>query len=60
MKQRIILFSAAIIFFLSCNTKTTEENSFININGTWQLLSAVSIAKGDSTFTDYTKNQKMV
>ena len=30
------------------------------MNGTWQLLSAVSITKGDSTFTDYTKNQKMV
>jgi len=30
------------------------------LNGTWQLLSAVSITKGDSTFTDYTKNQKMV
>jgi hypothetical protein len=60
MKHLIFFFSAAIIFFLSCNIKTTEENSSININGTWQLLSAVSIAKGDSTFTDYTRNQKMV
>jgi hypothetical protein len=60
MKHRIIFFSAAIIFFLSCNTKSTEEKSSINLNGTWQLLSAVSITKSDSVFTDYTKNQKMV
>jgi|HubBroStandDraft_5_1064220.scaffolds.fasta_scaffold539496_1 hypothetical protein len=60
MKHPIIFFSVVIIFFLSCNTKTTEEKTSINLNGTWQLLSAVSITKGDSTFTDYTKNQKMV
>lgn len=60
MKQRIIVFAAVIILFLSCNTKATEEKPSINLNGTWQLLSAASIAKGDTTYTDYTKNQKMV
>jgi hypothetical protein len=60
MKHPIIFFSAAIIFFLSCNTKATEEKTSINLNGTWQLLTGIIITKGDSVFTDYTKNQKMI
>ncbi|HVS98784.1 MAG TPA: hypothetical protein VHE54_19980 [Puia sp.] len=30
------------------------------LNGTWRLLSGTSIAKGDTTVTDYTKDQNMI
>src|SRR5579862_6453926 len=60
MKYRIIFFSAAIVFFLACNTKSAEEKPSISLNGTWQLLAGISITRGDSAFTDYTKKQKMI
>lgn len=45
----------AFIFLLSC-TNTSKPK----IIGTWQLLSGTTITKGDTTVTDYTKDQSMI
>ena len=36
------------------------ESSIPGIEGTWELISGTTIVKGDTTFTDYTKGQKMI
>jgi len=60
MKTNYILLLAAT-FLLSCHIQSeTEENEAINLNGTWQLISGTTITKGVSSFTDYTKNQRMI
>jgi hypothetical protein len=61
MKQLIIFFPITVIFFLSCNTKTTTAaDPSVNLNGTWQLVTGITITKGDSAVTDYTKKQRMI
>jgi hypothetical protein len=37
-----------------------ENRPSIRLNGTWRLLSGTTIAKGDSTITDYAKDQSMI
>jgi len=46
------------MIFTACGTKTTgnEANASPEITGTWKLLTATHIEKGDTTVTDYTKN----
>lgn len=56
MKRKFIALFA-VAFILSCKTKTDQA---INLNGTWQLISGTTITKGVSSFTDYTKNQRMI
>ena len=43
---------------LSCGTKTigNAANASPEITGTWKLLTATHIEKGDTTVTDYTNN----
>ena len=50
----VAIFSAAALI-LSCNVKTE-----LHLNGTWQLVSATTITKGDTTFIDYTKDESMI
>ena len=48
---------------LSCNTtvdNTATERSVNPINGTWKLLSATVIEKGDTTVTDYTRDRSFI
>jgi hypothetical protein len=52
----IIAISAGII---SCKTDSKSETSS-SINGTWQLISGTLIEKGDTTFTDYTKDKNAI
>jgi hypothetical protein len=49
------------ILSFSCNntTKKVNEHEF-DIEGTWQLISGTTVEKGDTTVTDYTKNQNMI
>jgi hypothetical protein len=61
MKMKNYLFlviSFAIV--ISCAEAGSKKAPTIRLNGTWQLVGAIAIIKGDSTFTDYTKNQKMI
>jgi len=62
MKQRIgfILITAIL---LSCHSASEHEmplKSGMPIEGTWELISGTTIVKNDTTFNDYTKNQKMI
>lgn len=62
MKRRIefILFS---FMLLSCGKETvdnTAKPTTNQITGTWQLVKAILIEKGDTTVTDYTKNTSFI
>jgi hypothetical protein len=61
MKIKLTVLSIAITFLLSCNTKTkNDDQSSIHLNGTWKLVSGVTITKGVSSFAQYPKNQEMI
>ncbi|WP_347156616.1 hypothetical protein [Pontibacter chitinilyticus] len=48
---------------LSCGTEAKQsamKPSPMSMVGTWQLLNATLIEKGDTTVTDYTKNQSFI
>ena len=52
-----------IIILASCDTTNQKQDVTVpalSIEGTWKLVSGTSIAKNDTTFTDYTKGQEMI
>jgi hypothetical protein len=55
MKLKHVAFFALVTLVSSCTVKTG-----LHLNGSWQLVSGTTITKGDTTFTDYTKNQSMI
>jgi hypothetical protein len=59
-----ITFIIVTGIMLSCTpSKTNKEadpETSILLVGTWQLISGTTIEKGDTTVTDYTKNQNMI
>lgn len=60
MNIRLTIIS---IIIMSCNATTEtgkSKQSAIPIEGTWKLLSGITIEKGDSTITDYTKNLEFI
>lgn len=63
MKLTLMHVVAAGIM-LSCTPSKTDKDvapeTSIPIIGTWQLISGTTIEKGDTTVTDYTKNQNMI
>jgi len=60
MKQGIGLI-IIITLLASCNTNTKNtESPNLVVEGTWELISGTTIVKDDTTFTDYTKGQKMI
>ncbi|WP_316750655.1 hypothetical protein [Pedobacter gandavensis] len=60
LKIGLILLSSALIPGLSLINTTNKHSEVLNIQGTWQLVSGVTIAKGKSTFTDYKKDMKQI
>jgi hypothetical protein len=61
--MKSFIFSFIAITALSCNTtvdNTATEPSVNPINGTWKLLSATVIEKGDTIVTDYTKDRSFI
>lgn len=51
----------AIVGLLSCSTKNEKKkDSGLDIQGTWQLLSATTIENGTSQTTDYSGKLKMI
>ena len=60
MKYNQITFLSAFILLSSCNSATKQQEQSLHLNGTWQLVSGTTITKGVSTFTDYTKDQRMI
>lgn len=59
MKTKILALLTVIIL-LSCFAFINSKKSAIHLNGTWQLVSGITITKGVSVVTDYTKNNRMI
>lgn len=57
--KKVLLTTATIALLFSCNSaqKETKSNS---VAGTWRLIRGTLIEKGDTTTTDYTKNQSFI
>jgi len=56
-------FIVIAITLMSCLTKKESDKSKtsgVPINGTWQLITGIVIANGDTTVTDYTKNTSFI
>jgi Lipocalin-like domain len=54
--QKNLLLIIITFSFLSCEKKSTGNDSKLNIKGTWKLFEATIIEKGDTAITDYTKD----
>ncbi len=61
MKTRIIFITVATIL-ISCTPVTKDEpkKAKLPLEGTWKLLTGITIEKDDSTVTDYTKGQQFI
>ena len=62
MNFKLTLFSITTVL-LSCTTSTKEKETTVAampIEGNWELVSGTMIDKGDTTNTDYRKNQRMI
>ena len=57
-KITILLLTVCLIFVFAF--KNSTYNAAVHLNGTWQLVSGVTITKGVSLKTDYSKNQRMI
>jgi len=55
-----LMLAVVAILLVSCKTESTESNTSLPIEGTWQLISGTIIEKGDTTITDYTRQQSMI
>lgn len=58
---RIFAMLLPVLFILSCNTQTSNhKQTDLPIEGTWKLITGITIEKGDSTVTDYTKGKEFI
>ncbi|HEY9044311.1 MAG TPA: hypothetical protein VIN08_00360 [Ohtaekwangia sp.] len=50
------------LMLVACERKApvTETSTPHELTGTWQLITGVTIQKGDTTTTDYRENQRMI
>jgi hypothetical protein len=53
-----ILITTLAVFLFSCNEKKPIVKN--SMTGTWKLLEATVIEKGDTTITDYTKGRSFI
>ncbi|SFW77059.1 hypothetical protein [Chitinophaga sancti] len=62
MKLYFLLFSTLLFACQQApeHSSSTSGPRSGRLTGTWRLLSQASIAKGDTTITDYTKDQEMI
>ena len=62
MKTRIIFVAVATIL-ISCGKAVKNDEpkkAKLPLEGTWKLLTGITIEKGDSTITDYTKGLQFI
>jgi len=59
-KKITLFFSACVLLFACTNENGKKNNSVIPLQGTWRLLSATTVEKGQEKFSDYTKDQEMI
>ena len=60
MNIRLLILSLLIMSCDATTEKDKSKQSTVPIEGTWKLLSGITIEKGDSTVTDYTKNVQFI
>jgi hypothetical protein len=57
-------FAVIVSVLMSCNTSTQTETPAVKtvppIEGTWKLLTGITIEKGDSTITDYATGKSFI
>jgi len=58
MKIKIIALLCAVCLISAVAFKISKPT--VNMIGTWQLVSGITIAKGVSTVTDYSKSTRMI
>ena len=61
--MKFSIYSLIILTVCSCNTRVeraSTDPSVNPINGTWKLLTATVIEKGDTIVTDYTKDRSFI
>ena len=61
--KRIAALSILVITIAACDHKKEETATVrtpAELEGVWQLISGRMIAKTDTTYTDYTKGEKMI
>ena len=62
--MKIVTCHAVLLMLLiSCNSSTQQDDTkkvALPIEGTWKLLTGITIEKGDSTVTDYTKDRSFI
>lgn len=59
MRKLLLIALPAIIISCSQQQKK-EEAKTLSLQGTWKLLTATVIEKGDTTVTDYTKDRSFI
>ncbi|WP_145716896.1 lipocalin-like domain-containing protein [Chitinophaga japonensis] len=60
MKRTFFPVMPALCLLLSCSSSSTTITNTVPLTGTWRLVSATTVAQGDSSFTDYTKGVSMI
>jgi hypothetical protein len=50
-----------VLLFTACTVSIKKEDKdVLKLEGTWELVSGTTIVQNDTTFTDYTKDQRMI
>ena len=61
MNKMNCLSVSLLLFLVSCNERSeTAQQTTVSIQGTWKLLTATVIEKGDTTITHYTKDKSFI
>lgn len=61
MKGIILSSLICSVIIASCTAPIDQKVAAVNpLKGTWKLLSATTVSKGETSFTDYTKDQEMI
>lgn len=60
LKISLFLGTAALLSQFNLVPVQSSQSKNVPITGTWELVSGITIQKGDTTFTDYRKNQKQI
>lgn len=55
-----ILYALLLTLLLACDPKNNDTRTAKSLEGTWQLISGTLIESGDTTVTNYTRNQSMI
>ena len=60
MKTKLLLLVALAAGLCFAFTVKPSKHAGIRLNGTWKLVTGITITKGVSTVTDYTKTQSFI